>query len=115
MIKVRNALAAGTMVASALIVPATMPGQFAGAETVAKSAAASTLTSAEHPCWKHRNPARCRRRGHGGGGGNDGGGGSDYGGYGSGGNGGGAYGPSDGGGGGGMPDTEVQGRIKAPF
>ncbi|OUC91065.1 hypothetical protein [Streptosporangium minutum] len=70
MIEIRNALAAGTMVASALIAPVTMPAQSAGAESTARSTSASHLTSVQKPCSKHKHPAKCRaRRGGGGGGG----------------------------------------------
>ncbi|WP_162641308.1 hypothetical protein [Streptosporangium sp. 'caverna'] len=73
MIKVRNALAAGTMVASALIAPVTMPAQFASADTVARTTSTtSTFTALQKPCRKHKNPDRCRLRrgaGHGLGGG----------------------------------------------
>ncbi|MGV9772716.1 hypothetical protein [Streptosporangium sp. NPDC003464] len=75
MIKVRNALVSGVMGASALIVPATVPAQPAGADTVSTVSTASTLVSAAKPCSKHKNPARCyARRGSGGGGGGGGGG-----------------------------------------
>ncbi|MEV8637191.1 hypothetical protein AB0395_36670 [Streptosporangium sp. NPDC051023] len=60
MIKVRNALVAGALGASALIVPVTMPAQLAGAATVA----APALT-APQPC---RPGHKCHPR-HGGGGG----------------------------------------------
>jgi hypothetical protein len=77
MIKVRNALAAGTMVASALIAPVTMPAQFASADTVARTTSTtSTFTALQKPCSKHKNPDRCRQRrgsGHGHGGGGSGG------------------------------------------
>ncbi|MFC7644946.1 hypothetical protein ACFQX6_32975 [Streptosporangium lutulentum] len=79
MIKVRNALAAGTMVASALIAPVTMPASFASADTVARTTSTtSTLTALQKPCSKHKNPDRCRQRrgachGHGHGGGGSGG------------------------------------------
>ncbi|MFD8533131.1 hypothetical protein ACFV0L_37555 [Streptosporangium canum] len=70
MIEIRNALAAGTMVASALIAPVTMPAQSAGAESTARSTSASHLTSAQKPCSQHKHPAKCRaRRGGDGGGG----------------------------------------------
>jgi hypothetical protein len=63
MFKLKNALAAGTIVASALIAPVTMPAQFAGAsaDTVAGTTA-SALTFAGKPCSKHKNPAQCRAR-----------------------------------------------------
>ncbi|WP_030925660.1 hypothetical protein [Streptosporangium amethystogenes] len=67
MIKVRNALAAGTMAASALVAPMTTPAPSAVADTVASNTS-TTLRSAQKPCRKHRNPERCRaRHGHGGG------------------------------------------------
>ncbi|MEU0483561.1 hypothetical protein ABZ260_30780 [Streptosporangium sp. NPDC006013] len=73
MIKVRNALAAGTMTASALLAPMTTPAPSAVADTVTSNAS-TTLTSAQKPCHKHRHPERCRaRRGHGGDHGNIGG------------------------------------------
>jgi hypothetical protein len=72
MIEIRNALAAGTMVASALIAPVTMPAQSAGAESTARSTSASHLTSVQKPCSQHKHPAKCRAR-HGGGGGSGGG------------------------------------------
>lgn len=64
MIKIRYALAAGAMGASALIVPVTMPAQLASAEPVAVTAVATTsvLTSAADPCDKHKNPAKCREK-----------------------------------------------------
>ncbi|MDP9867648.1 MULTISPECIES: hypothetical protein [Streptosporangium] len=77
MIKVRNALVSGVIGASALIVPATVPAQPAGADTVPMASTvstASTLVSAAKPCSKHKNPARCYAR-HGSGGGGGGGGG----------------------------------------
>lgn len=67
MIEIRNALAAGTMVASALIAPVTMPAQSAGAESTARSTSASHLTTVQKPCSKHKNPAKCRARHSGGG------------------------------------------------
>ncbi|MGJ6964601.1 hypothetical protein ACSDR0_22065 [Streptosporangium sp. G11] len=64
MTKIRNALAAGVMTASALIVPAAISVSSATADTVATTAP-STLTSVLKPCRKHKNPDRCRaRRGH---------------------------------------------------
>ncbi|MFF5208387.1 hypothetical protein [Streptosporangium sp. NPDC000396] len=78
MIKVRNALAAGAMVASALIVPMTTPAQAADTGTVAGiTSTTSVPTSVQKPCRLHKNPARCRARrgaGHGRGGGGGGGG-----------------------------------------
>jgi hypothetical protein len=61
MIKLKNALAAGAMVASALIVPATMPAQFADADAVAGTTS-SAFTAVAKPCSRHRNPERCRAR-----------------------------------------------------
>lgn len=60
MIKVRNALAAGTMMAAALIAPMTTPTAFAVADTTA------TLSSLQKPCSEYKNPQRCReeRRRH---------------------------------------------------
>ncbi|MFI6455524.1 hypothetical protein ACIBF6_28650 [Streptosporangium amethystogenes] len=67
MIKVRNALAAGTMAASALVAPVMTPAPSAVADTVASNTP-TTLGSVQKPCRKHKNPERCRaRRGHSGG------------------------------------------------
>ncbi|ACZ88505.1 hypothetical protein [Streptosporangium roseum] len=74
MIEIRNALAAGTMVASALIAPVTMPAQSAGAESTARSTSTSHLTSVQKPCSEHKHPAKCRARRSGGGSGGGGGG-----------------------------------------
>lgn len=54
MIKVRNALAAGTMMAAALIAPMTTPTAFAVADTT------TTLTSVQKPCSEYKNPQKCR-------------------------------------------------------
>ncbi|MFE3455403.1 hypothetical protein ACFXJ8_41460 [Nonomuraea sp. NPDC059194] len=64
MIKIRYALAAGVMGASALIVPVTMPAQLASAVPVAGTAFATThvLVPAEDPCAKHKNPQKCREQ-----------------------------------------------------
>lgn len=71
MIKIRNALLAGAMGASALIAPVTMPAQLASAETVAGTPSTTpVLTSLGHPCREHKNPAKCFER-YGGGGGGD--------------------------------------------
>ncbi|WP_433362984.1 hypothetical protein [Streptosporangium sp. CA-115845] len=70
MIKVRNALAAVTMTASALVAPMMTPTPPAVADTMASYAsyasnASATVASAQKPCRKHRNPERCHaRRGH---------------------------------------------------
>ncbi|WP_326819554.1 hypothetical protein [Streptosporangium sp. NBC_01756] len=66
MIKLRNALVAGTMLASALVAPMAMQIQSAGAATATETV---SVTSAQKPCWKHRNPEKCYARNHGGGGG----------------------------------------------
>ncbi|MFD1932294.1 MULTISPECIES: hypothetical protein [Nonomuraea] len=50
MITIRNALVAVAMGAATLVVPVTMPGQVAGAESVA------------HPCSQHKNPTKCYER-----------------------------------------------------
>ncbi|MFD1936282.1 hypothetical protein ACFSKW_32905 [Nonomuraea mangrovi] len=64
MIKIRHALAAGAMGASALIVPVTMPAQLASAEPVAGTAVATApvLSSAADPCARHKNPQKCREQ-----------------------------------------------------
>ncbi|MBB2913277.1 hypothetical protein FHS43_004575 [Streptosporangium becharense] len=65
---IRNALAAGTMMASALVIPMTMPGAFAADSAAVTASASPVLTSAEKPCRQHKNPERCRARrgaGHG--------------------------------------------------
>ncbi|MEU0517294.1 hypothetical protein [Streptosporangium sp. NPDC006007] len=58
MIELRNALAAGAMVAAALIVPATMSAQSAAAGTVPEGTVVSTHTFAQKPCWKYNDPAK---------------------------------------------------------
>ncbi|MEV4382055.1 hypothetical protein [Streptosporangium sp. NPDC049644] len=64
MTKVRNALAAGAMTASALLAPMMTPAPSAVADTAASNAS-PTLGSAQKPCREHRHPERCRaRRGH---------------------------------------------------
>ncbi|GAA0819872.1 hypothetical protein ACFQVD_00175 [Streptosporangium amethystogenes subsp. fukuiense] len=64
MTKVRNALVAGAMTASALLAPMTTPAPSAVADTAASNAS-PTLGSAQKPCREHRHPERCRaRRGH---------------------------------------------------
>lgn len=64
MTKVRNALAAGAMTASALLAPMMTPAPSAVADTAASNAS-PTLGSAQQPCREHRHPERCRaRRGH---------------------------------------------------
>ncbi|MEU7899954.1 hypothetical protein AB0B45_44860 [Nonomuraea sp. NPDC049152] len=64
MIKIRYALAAGVMGASALVIPVTMSAQLASAEPVAGTTFATThvLASAEDPCDKHKNPQKCREQ-----------------------------------------------------
>ncbi|WP_433251294.1 hypothetical protein ACQPYK_05680 [Streptosporangium sp. CA-135522] len=79
MLAIRNALVAGTMAASALIAPVTSSAQAATTGTMAEMSKTTTspiLTSAQKPCSKHKNPAKCRARhgaghgkSHGGGGG----------------------------------------------
>ncbi|WP_326820124.1 hypothetical protein [Streptosporangium sp. NBC_01756] len=49
MIEIRNALVAGTLAASVLIVPAAMQVQPAGAASVAENAGAAVLASAQKP------------------------------------------------------------------
>ncbi|MEU7894477.1 hypothetical protein AB0B45_16665 [Nonomuraea sp. NPDC049152] len=61
MIKIRNALVAGTMGVSAFLAPVTMPAQPASAETVAGLPSTTpVLAFLTHPCRKHKNPERCR-------------------------------------------------------
>ncbi|MEU7892956.1 hypothetical protein AB0B45_08820 [Nonomuraea sp. NPDC049152] len=63
MSKIRNALAAGAMGASALIVPVTMPAQLANAEPVAGTVSVTAvLASSAAPCDSRKNPAKCRAR-----------------------------------------------------
>ncbi|MEU4541431.1 hypothetical protein AB0G15_42035, partial [Streptosporangium sp. NPDC023825] len=61
MTMIRNALAAGAMMASALIVPMAMPASSATAGTVAVTTPADA-TSVLKPCREHKNPDRCRAR-----------------------------------------------------
>lgn len=61
MTMIRNALAAGAVMASALIIPATMPtsSAVAGTVTVTTPAGASSVLK---PCREHKDPERCRAR-----------------------------------------------------
>ncbi|WP_344918871.1 hypothetical protein, partial [Streptosporangium oxazolinicum] len=61
MTKIRNALAAGAVMASALVVPAAMSTSFAAADTLAMTTP-TTLTFLLKPCSEHKNPDRCRAR-----------------------------------------------------
>lgn len=69
MIELRNVLAAGAMVASALLIPVTMPAQPAAAGTAPQGTVSSAHGFLAKPCWKYNNPrtrAACYRwRGYG--------------------------------------------------
>ncbi|GHH63300.1 hypothetical protein GCM10017673_03930 [Streptosporangium violaceochromogenes] len=69
MIEFRNVLAAGAMVASALLIPATTSAQPAAADTTPRSTVSSPHGFLAKPCWKYDNPrkrAACYRwRGYG--------------------------------------------------
>src|SRR5690349_21090942 len=62
MSKVRNALAAGAMVASALVVPVTMPAQSASAGTPTQASSGTNTALVQRPCRNANNPDRCRAR-----------------------------------------------------
>lgn len=62
MSKIRSALAAGAMVASALVVPVTMPAQAAVAGTPTQASSGMTTALLQGPCRNANNPQRCRDR-----------------------------------------------------